>query len=423
MVLWTLTMPLLRFTRVPRSTLVLASVAAGVLAAGCSSGSGTGVLGHPLGTASPSVPPVITITPADGAANVRLDTVVTVHAEHGVLDKVLVHPGADPTALEGSTTDGGSTWTATHGLTPGTAYVVEATAHGLGGGGSSARASFTTMVPPKRLVTDPYPGDGSTVGIGMPLVLKFESPVAADKQAGVVQHISVTSVPAQTGAWHWFSPTEVHWRPKDYWQAGTKVTVTAHLTGVDAGNGVWGQGDWSETFSIGAKHYSVIDAAAHQMQVFDGDQLVHTYPVSTGNTTYPTISGTLVVWYKLYKVHMVSTGIGIPLGAPGSYDEDVFYDTAISTDGFYIHAAPWSVWAQGNTNVSHGCVNLSTARAIEFYNFSQVGDVVVVKNTPRPADGGDGEADWQIPFAQYDNTGGAGATESPAPANSQGGGL
>ena len=46
-----------------------------------------------------------------------------------------------------------------------------------------------------------------------------------------------------------------------------------------------------------------------------------------------------------------------------------------------MHAAPWSVAQQGNTNVSHGCINMSTERAAWFFNFSQVGDVVEIHNS------------------------------------------
>ena len=402
-------------------TLVVVAGLATVLAACGPSGAGALARSAGAGQAAPPVPPpVINVTPNDGATDVRLDAVVTVRSEGGNLDRVVLHSDADPTPLSGSLDPSGASWKSSAALDASSHYVVEATAHSASGS-TSARAVFATIAAPTKLITDVQPGDGATVGVGMPIVLKFESPVAPERQADVVRHLEVqTSTPIE-GAWHWFGPQEVHYRPKDFWPTQTRVTVVAHLRGVDAGGGVWGLGDWSSSFVVGNKHLSVIDAAAHQMQVFDGDQLIHTYPVSTGKPASPTISGTLVVWYKTQKVRMTSTSIGIPVNAPGGYDEDVFWDTAISLDGFYIHSAPWSVGAQGNTNVSHGCVNLSEARAIEYYNFSLVGDVVQVKNTSRQADFSDGEADWQIPFDQYGNAGGAAATPSPAPGASGGG--
>ena len=419
---------LIRAARSHRFGVLGAGVVAATVLAGCSAGTGSSTATASVVAASttsgpsyaPAPAPTISITPKDGAADVRLDSPVQVAVDTGMLDSVLVHTDASATAIPGQMSSNGRSWQASGGLDPKVHYIVEATAHDSGGS-STAQAAFTTLSVGNRLSTDVFPGDGATVGVGMPIILKFSSSVPAANQSALLQHIQVQSSTPVEGAWHWFGDREVHWRPKDYWPAATKVTVQASLRGVEAGNNVWGLGDWTSSFTIGDKHTSVIDAAAHQMQVYSNDQLIHTYPVSTGKASSPTISGTLFVWYKLQKVRMVSTSIGIPTNAPGGYDEDVFWDTAISTDGFYIHSAPWSVGSQGFTNVSHGCVNLSEARAIEFYKFSQVGDIVTVKNTSRIADGSDGEADWQIPFDQYANSGGASQAPAPAAATSGGG--
>jgi lipoprotein-anchoring transpeptidase ErfK/SrfK len=408
-------------------------LAGGLLLAACASGGAVGTASHrttpaslaTTGSSAAALPiPTLAVSPTDGAIGVSLDTPIKVTVDTGVIDRVVLHSDADLTALPGTLSPDGRAWTLTGALEFGSHYVVQASAHDLGGGATAA-AGFTTIPVPSgatRLTTDVAPGDGATVGVGMPIILQFNAPIAPDKQAALISRIQVQTSTPIVGAWHWFGTQEVHWRPQDYWPSGTQVHVVAHFRGANAGGGVWGLGDWSSSFTIGAKHVSIIDAAAHQMQVFSGDQLIHTYPVSTGKPSSPTLSGTLFVWYKLQKVRMVSTSIGIPVNAPGGYDEQVFWDTAISTDGFYIHSAPWSVGSQGFANVSHGCVNLSPARAIEFFNFSQSGDVVRVVNTARVADFSDGEADWQIPFDQYSNTGGV-AQPAPTPTATGGGGL
>ena len=401
-----------------------------VVASGCATSAQNAVAQHdalavdaqspePVGTPVPA--PSITITPTDGAANVGLDQVVQVSVDTGTIDSVVVHADSDSTPLQGQLGPHDRSWQSTAPLDQKAHYIVQATAHDSGGT-STAQATFKTLSPDGRLTTSVYPDDGTTVGVGMPVILRFSDPVDSDKQANLVAHIQVQSTPAMDGAWHWWSATEVHWRPRDFWATGTKVTVTANLRGVPVGNNVWGLGDWNESFTIGDKHYSEIDAATHQMKVYSNDQLVHTYPVSTGiDNKWPTLSGTLFVWYKSQKVHMTSESIGIPKNAPGGYDEDVFWDTAISTDGFFIHSAPWSVWAQGYRNVSHGCVNLSEARATEFFHFSQQGDVVVVKNTSRVADESDGEGDWQIPFDKFANSGGSLPATTPSGPSTSGG--
>jgi lipoprotein-anchoring transpeptidase ErfK/SrfK len=409
--------------RRPLTVLAMAGLGS-ILLAACSPNAarpaGSQAQGAGAGAApTTSAPPDISVAPADGAHDVRLDTAVTVKADGGALDSVVVHPAGDTsTFLTGTLADGSRTWTSTGALDAGTSYLVEVTAHGAGGDQSSAHSSFTTMTP-KRLTTDTQPSDGETVGIAMPISLRFNAPVAADKQAALVSHLQVTTNPPVDGAWHWFAPDEVHFRPKDYWAPGTKVTLNAHLRGVDAGNDVWGQGDWTLAFTVGEKHVSTIDAAAHNMVVTANDKTLYTWPVSVGRPRNPTIQGNLVVWYKQYDVLMDSQTIGIPRHSPDGYYEHVYWDTAISTDGFFVHSAPWSEWAQGSQNVSHGCVNLSPSRAETFYKFSQKGDLVVVKNTGHTADASDGEGDWQIPFAQYANSGGA---ATPA-ATAQPGGL
>lgn len=367
-----------------------------------------------------SPPPAISVVPADGTREVALDTAVKVTTDRGAIDAVVVHP-ADTTArfLRGTLDSAGRTWTSTSPLDAGTDYVVDVTAHGAGGDQSTSRTTFGTLTP-KRLTTDTQPDDGETVGIAMPIALRFNAPVAADKQAALVARLQVTSDPPQVGAWHWFAPTEVHYRPQDYWQPGTKVTLHANLAGVAAGNNVFGMGNWSLSFSVGDKHVSTIDAGAHTMTVTAKDQTLYTWPISAGRPKNPTLQGNLVVWYKQQDVLMDSQTIGIPRNSPDGYYEHVYWDTAISTDGFFVHSAPWSEWAQGSQNVSHGCVNLSPDRAQTFFNFSRKGDLVIVTNTGRPADPSDGEGDWQIPFAQYANSGG---TVTPPASPQQPGGL
>jgi cell division septation protein DedD len=87
---------------------------------------------------------------------------------------------------------------------------------------------------------------------------------------------------------------------------------------------------------------------------------------------------------------MVSSTVGIPVNSPNGYDEYVYDDVHISMSGEYVHAAPWSVYAQGVENVSHGCINVSAANALTFYNFSSIGDVVEVTGSSRPALTSDG---------------------------------
>jgi lipoprotein-anchoring transpeptidase ErfK/SrfK len=99
---------------------------------------------------------------------------------------------------------------------------------------------------------------------------------------------------------------------------------------------------------------------------------------------------------------MSSASYGLPANAPGGYaPEAIYYSTKISTDGIYLHELNSTIWAQGHTDVSHGCLNLNTANASWFYNNSVLGDVVEIKNTGGPTiqlwEGGD----WSVPWKTW----------------------
>jgi lipoprotein-anchoring transpeptidase ErfK/SrfK len=364
------------------------------------------------GSSSPGPPPRISVSPADRTQGVALDSQVVVSSSSGHLDSVTVTEAGVSGSPTGQLSPDGRSWTLTQALDPGANYTVTAHARDAAGRVASSLSSFSTLTASGRLLTSFTPADGSVVGVGEPIDLSFNTPIPADRRAALLERVRVTSTPGVIGAWHWFSDTSAHFRTQDYWPSGAHVTVAASLKGFDVGGGIWGLGNWSMSFSVGDKHVSVIDDTTHQMQVFNNDQLVNTWPVSMGKSGFATLQGTLVVLYRTYKVMMDSCstfgGAACIPGAPNYYRDYVYYDTAVSSDGYFIHAAPWSVYAQGHYDVSHGCINLSTARATTFYNYSLSGDVVIVKNTGNPATAADGEGDWQIDFDQFSNSAGLG---------------
>ena len=148
---------------------------------------------------------------------------------------------------------------------------------------------------------------------------------------------------------------------------------------------------------------SVADAATHTMTVHDGDQVVQTYPMSAGSNANPTRNGPHVVLESFADITMDSSTFGLAVDAPGGYRTDVKYAVRISNNGEFVHAAPWSVGSQGNANVSHGCINLSTDRAKWFFDHALPGDVVDVRNSIGPTlSAKDGDIyDWAIPWDQW----------------------
>jgi lipoprotein-anchoring transpeptidase ErfK/SrfK len=236
--------------------------------------------------------------------------------------------------------------------------------------------------------------------VGQPVILKFRQPVL-NKQA-VEQHLQVQTSRRITGAWHWFSDKEVHFRPKEYWPPNTTVIVVADLAGIDVGNGVWGTEMHSINFRIGDAQISTADADKHTLTVTENGRVVNVFPASLGREKYPTMSGAHLVMSREQTVIMDSATNGIPRNSPDGYYETVFWNVRVSAGGEYVHAAPWSVGQQGRTNVSHGCVNLSTGNATWFFNFSQRGDIVNVVGTGRKPELTDyAMRDWNMPWGYW----------------------
>ena len=59
------------------------------------------------------------------------------------------------------------------------------------------------------------------------------------------------------------------------------------------------------------------------------------------------------------------------------------------------------MWAQGHTNVSHGCLNLDYTNAKWYFNYSQVGDVVKVVDPTAPLIQEWQGGDWSVPWTTW----------------------
>jgi lipoprotein-anchoring transpeptidase ErfK/SrfK len=353
------------------------------LLAGCQ-GSGSDASGGSAAPESTSPPAQLALSLTDGAADVPPTTPLEVAVTGGQLGDVTVTDsgGAQVAGSVTPATDdpAKTVWTPKSPLDYGTTYTVTATATNAADDEATSTSTFTTVTPATLSTPSIGPLDGTTVGVGMPIRVYFDQAVA-DK-AAVESHLLVTSSTPTDGVWNWVNDSEVHFRPSTYWPADTQVTLAADLYGVSFGEGVWGEKDRSVSFTIGEKHVSVADAAAHTLTVSDGDQAVQTYPMSAGSNANPTHNGAHVVLEKFESVTMDSSTFGLAVDAPGGYRaEGVKYATRISNNGEFVHGAPWSVGSQGSANVSHGCINLSDERAHWFYDFSQPGDVVEVINS------------------------------------------
>ena len=340
----------------------------------------------------------LTVTPRNKATRVALDAEARVVADSGRLRAVRV-TGAGGKRLEGELADDGRSWVSSGALAPATRYRVVAEAVDDAGTPTRRQSSFTTLAPRAELRAAIMPLDGETVGVGLPIGVWFSEPVT--DRAAVERRLEVSSSKPVTGAWHWFADNEAHYRPKAYWPSGSKVTLRARLAGTDAGRGVWGVADRTIRFTIGERRVSVVDVRTHRMKVTSGGRTLRVLPVSTGRERYPTTNGVHFVLEKNPVKVMDSSTVGIPRNGPGGYYQRVAWSVRISNSGEFVHAAPWSTGSQGSANVSHGCVNLSTANAAWFFRLTRRGDVVEVRGSPKRPGNSFGVADWNMSWSKW----------------------
>src|SRR3954451_21637854 len=256
--------------------------------------------------------------PADATA-VKVNRSLRLDVSDGTFSDVKVTAGSG--ALAGTMSSDKLSWQSTDRLQPGETYRVHGVAVDDKGKDTVYQATFRTqnLAMDQQAFPSFFPLPGATVGVGMPAIIRFEVPIT--NKTRIEKHLHVTSPPAQPGAFHWVSDTEVHWRPEQYWQAGTKVTVDAAIDSIPAGNGIYGQQSRTSTFTVGRSMISKVNIATDQMRVFRDGQLIRTIPITTGEQPkYTTRSGVKVIVEKYRKKRMNSETVGIDPNGPDGYN-------------------------------------------------------------------------------------------------------
>lgn len=368
-----------------------ALIAAPNLLAGCLNRSGT--------TAQPSAKPSLTFTPADGATGVVPTVPVGVRVTDGWFQHlVLTNPAGKTVA--GALNRDRTAFTVTEPLGYDAVYTWTGSVVGRDGEPVAVKGSFGT-VKPARVVNGWFQlNDGQTVGVAAPIILQFDS--AISDKAAVESALKVTTEPATEGSWAWL-PDEVagaraHWRSREYFAPGTTVHVDARLYGVAFGDGAYGAGDMTLDFDIGRRQVVKAAAGSHRIQVVTDAGVIMDFPCSYGEGDQPrnvTRSGIHVVTEKYSDFYMSNP-------AAGYTNIHERWAVRISNNGEFIHANPASSGAQGNTNVTNGCINLSDGDAQQYYWSAMYGDPVEVTGTSIQLSYADGDIwDWTIDWSEW----------------------
>lgn len=388
-----------------------AAVALAFAVAGCQGDSDTGASGaKPSAAASTPVVKAPALSLSGKASAVSYRKAVKITVADGTLASMQVGT-AKGEALEGDVAAGGASWSSQSSPKPGTKYKATAVVKDSAGKTVNKTVAFTVAKVPseQKLGFTVTPDDGQKVGIGQPIVVRFLTPVS--KKAAIEKVMTVAakapSGKAVTGSWHWVNSQQIDWRPKEFWEPGTKVGLDMKIAGVKASSSRYGRKDYSQSFTIGSSHVTRVDAKTDRVKVYRDGKLVDTWPTGTGKKGLETYSGTYVVLNKSKEIEMDSCSARITCDKkdPDYYSEKEYWATRITASGTFLHAASWD-GLLGRANTSHGCVHLSDADAKDFYNHAVAGDVVIVKNTGRGpqeriATQDPGLYDWNLSWAKW----------------------
>ncbi|TVS88781.1 L,D-transpeptidase [Mycobacterium helveticum] len=384
--------------RIRRSWLVALALTIAVFGAGCSGGHRAAPANVIVDKGTPFADllvPKLTASVTDGAVGVTVDAPVAVTVADGVLASVTM-VNENGRSISGRLTPDGLRWSTTEPLGYNRRYTLTARALGLGGA-ATRQMTFQTSSPAHLTMPYVYPGDGEVVGIGEPVAIRFDENIA--NRAAAQKAITITTDPPVEGAFYWLNNREVRWRPEHFWKPGTAIDVAVNTYGVDLGDGMFGEDNVKTHFTVGDEVVATADDSTKMITVRVNGDVVKTMPTSMGKDSAPTANGIYIVGSRFKHIIMDSSTYGVPVNSPNGYRTEVDWATQMSYSGVFVHSAPWSVGAQGHTNTSHGCLNVSPANAEWFYDHIKRGDIVEVVNTVGPTlPGTEGLGDWNIPW-------------------------
>lgn len=365
-------------------------------------------------TPTPARPPVVGLSPFDGSEGINpLRKPVADIIDGKITGVSLTDDWGNE--IPGLTGDNGTSWSPTERLQFARTYTMTVNSKSDAGIPRSRTSTFSTVVPNNYI--HPYievqggfaPNPDIKYGVGTIVIAHFDEAVQ-DKVLAEKNMIVRTNPPVQ-GTWNWISDSVAHWRPEHYYAPGTRITVDLNVFGLKLGDGLYGQSDAHATINIGNAHVAVANDITKQVSVFDNGRLVRTMPTSMGRGGTDVVAGKTFHWWtppgvysvldKGEVVTMNSATYGLPLNSAFGYNRKIGWATRISTDGIYLHQLDDTIWAQGNTNLSHGCLNLSGENAKWYFDFTQPGDIVEVRYTGGPpltvAQGGS----WGVPWKDW----------------------
>ncbi len=342
---------------------------------------------------------MITFKPANASTDVAPTAPIGLEIDNGWLQRVaLTNP--EGKVVAGAVNRDRTSFSTTEPLGYGVEYTWVGSAVGRDGKAIPLAGSFTTVIPDNEVNAQFQLADGQVVGVAVPVIMQFDA--AITDKASVERALMVTTTPPVEGSWAWLPDeaggSRVHWRTRDYYPAGTKVHVAANVYGVPFGDGAFGAQDLTLDFEIGRRQVVKAEASSHRIQVITDEGVIMDFPCSYGEADLPrniTRSGVHVVSEKYEDFYMSNP-------AAGYSNVHERFAVRISNNGEFIHCNPNSIGAQGNTNVTNGCINLNLENAEQYFHSAIYGDPVEVTGTSIELSYSDGDIwDWAVDWDEW----------------------
>lgn len=233
-------------------------------------------------------------------------------------------------------------------------------------------------------------------GVGLVLPVLFTFSESLQDRKALAGRIRVRAADAEVpGQWSWVSKRRLQFSPNPGWPALSTVRVSADLAGeeaIRATGGGWIEDQIDQTFTTGADRRIIVYLDTQRAEAIEAGTVVRSFPVSSGKTGTPTVTGRFYIDRRYERKTMRSRA---KPGQPGYYVvENVPY--AQFFHGAYAFHGAWWHNSFGRP-ASHGCVNLSTqafnkrwpnARddARWLWDWANLGVPVIVRaTTPRTA--------------------------------------
>ncbi len=195
---------------------------------------------------------------------------------------------------------------------------------------------------------------------------------------GVVRELDLGDAPPG-------KPFNVAWDGRNYRGLLVKPGLYTMVIQLTDKLGNTGDGLYSD---LGINYRSiVVHLATQRMDVFDGNTVVRSTLVTTGNALLPTPVGLWHIGAKFHPYKFISPWKkGTPYYYPPS---NVQYALYFHAGGYFIHDAPWRTVFGPGTNTApgppgvysgtHGCVNVPNDVAKWLFTWAPVGTVMVVE--------------------------------------------